>query len=81
LFYCSQPGLSDDHVYALFVSSDGALWVGQANGRVVRKLGNDFKIVVPGRTPMEPSERVTSFAQTKDGAVWFTYERSGRVSR
>ncbi len=77
----NASGLSEDRVHALYVSRDGALWIGQAGGRVTRKLEATFQEIRPAPEAQESADRVTSFAQSKDGAVWFTYERSARVSR
>lgn len=67
-----------DHVPAVFVARDGALWVGSIGGGVGRRLAGRWEIVVPE----SPDGRaVTAFAEDGEGAVWFSFAGAPRIGR
>lgn len=74
-----EDGLPLDHLNALALASDGALWVASYDG-LVRFDGLRFEVLRKSNEPRLPSNRFTHVAASPDSAIWARAE-SGELVR
>lgn len=74
-----DDGLPLDHLNALALASDGALWVASYDG-LVRFDGLRFEVLRKSNEPRLPSNRFTHVAASRDAAIWARAE-SGELVR
>jgi len=67
--YTEANGLAQNSVYAVYQSSDGAVWAGTLSGGVSRF--KDGRFVTYTAASGLASNTVTSIQETRDGAIWF----------
>lgn len=77
----STPGLESNHMWAVFVASNGDLWLGLEKGGVARRHGGGFERIVPVPPRLSPVSWINSFAEDADGAVWFGHASVAKVAR
>ncbi len=75
--FTTTDGLADNHVFAIFESSDGALWFGTPYG-VSRYHEGIWKTFT--KADELAGNYVTAIHESRDGALWFGTARDG-VSR
>ena len=74
-----DEGLPLDHLNALALAPDGALWIATYDG-LVRFDGQHFEVFRKSNAPRLPSNRFTHVASSRDGAIWARAE-SGELVR
>ncbi len=72
----STPGLLDNGVGALHVDSDGALWVSDSRGNVLRRALDGRWDNWPSRAPA-PKVLIQSMRKDSKGRLWLLFEGKG----
>lgn len=75
------PGLESDNIRTVHAARDGALWLGLERGGVARLVEGRCTVIAPMLPKTATTRWVSSFAEDREGAVWFGFAPDIRVER
>ena len=81
VFNTQDPGLTSDSIYALFVPTDGSVWVGTDRGLDHFQNNGEWAHYTIGNPFTDSFEFITDLAEDTSGAIWVSAQGEGALVR